>query len=296
MIVTSFDGKRVLFSAPPRRYYVAKVGVVVSEPAVLPPFTGKVVKSLLIRANPDLEKIFRQGVPGQPKPLHVTPLGYRGGRGRTIYLWKKAGDPEKVIIAQPGTRYFFIVSYSEEVADQVTEALLSLGETRLFNTRWITTGIETVMRILPSPEPPIRLEGARAVKVMLRTPVQPIDPYRKTMYKRLNVLPGIMFSYNAGEITRMYRRGPDYWRILDILNYVLAESRTYWKTIRQVDVQYDNKKIPALTGYIKYWVNLENTGQDEKLLVENILAHAEVMGAGSSRSIGLGHIEIKIEK
>ncbi len=294
MIVRSLDGKRLLFSAPPRTYYVARVGVVVSRHAVLPPFTGKVVKSLLIKSCPELEKVFREGVPGHPKPIHVTPLGYTGRDGKKVFLWKHTGREEKVMEAVPDKRYFFVVSYSEEIADIVPEALFGINDIELFNTRWTLTSIKIDSVSLPSRNPPISLSGVVAVKILMRTPVQPLDPYRKTIYKRLNIAPGILLSYNAGEITRMYRRGPEYWRVLDILNYVLTESKAFWKTVKQVDVIYDNKIIPALTGYAKYWVNLENTSNDEKLLVENILSHATVMGVGSSRSIGLGHIEIKI--
>jgi len=63
VIIASLDGKRLLYSAPPRRYYVARVGIVVSNPAILPSFTGKAVKSLLIKSNPELEN--RKGVPGR---------------------------------------------------------------------------------------------------------------------------------------------------------------------------------------------------------------------------------------
>jgi len=293
LIIASLDGKRLLYSAPPQRYYVAEVGVVVSNPAVLPSFTGKAVKSLLIKSNPELEKVFKEGLPDHPKPIHVTPIGYRDEKGRVIYLWKKGSD--KIMVVEPDKHYFFTVAYSEEIAKAVSEALLGLNDIELFNTRWIITDLNISYTVLPSDDPPIKLDDTVAVKIMLRTPVQPIDPYRKSMYKRLNIMPGVFFSYNAGEITRMYKRGPEYWRVLDILNYVLIESKTYWKTIRQVDVQYDNKQIPALTGYVKYWVNLENTSKTEKLLVENILSHAEIMGAGSSRSIGLGHIQVKTE-
>ncbi len=295
LIIKSLDSKRVLFSAPPRYYYVINVGVVVTNPAVLPSFSGKVVKSLLIKSNPLLEKIFRESIGGRPKPIHVSPLGYRGEKGKLVFLWKRSDAKNKVLEASPDIEYFFTVSCTEEIFEMVLEAVMSMNNVKLFNTEWIITEIDAKRYKLPDKNPIIRLEDAVAIKVMFRSPIQPIDPYRKSQYKRLNILPGILFSYNAGEITRMYRRGPDYWRVLDILNYVLIESKTYWKTVKQVNIIYDNKEIPALTGYVKYWVNLENTTEEEKLLVENILSHAQIIGAGSSRSIGLGHIEIKIE-
>lgn len=295
MIVSSLDGKRILFSTPPRNYYVIRVGLVVSKPAVIPPFSGKVVKSLLIKGNSLLNKIFTMGISGVPKPIHVSPIGYYDN-GRVVFLWKKSGD-DRVLEVVPDKEYFFIVSCSEEVYDEVFNAVLGLNSVELFNTEWIISTLEIESYRLPSENPLIRLDDAESVKIMFRSPVQPIDPYRKTGFKRLNIVPSILLSYNAGEITRMYRREPGFWRILDLLNYVLVETKTFWKTIRLVDVLYDkNRKIPALTGYVKYWVNLEDTGKDIKLIVENILSHAQIMGVGSSRSIGLGHIDIKIEK
>lgn len=295
MIDIGLDIEHVLFSAPSRRYYVVHVGITVTNPAVLPPFTGKVVKSLLIKSNPLLEKIFEESIPDQPKPIHVTPIGYYSRNG-VVYLWKRAGVNNGIITVKPDKKYFFTVSCSEEVSGMILEAVLGINSIKFFNTEWILTDLDVKTYKLPNNNPPIKLDNTDSVKVMFRTPVQPIDPYRKSKYKRLNILPGILFSYNAGEITKMYKRGPEYWRILDIINYVLIESKTYWKTVKQVEVLYEQKTIPALTGYVKYWINKENTSKKEKLLIENILSHAQIMGAGSSRAIGLGHIEIKTQQ
>ncbi len=293
LIVISFDGKRVLFSEPPRKFYMIHVSLHVSNPAILPPFTGKVVKSLLIKGNPDLEKVFKSSTPGYPKPIHITPLGYRRRDKSVVFLWKK--DRSRYIEAKPGRQYFFIVSCSEDVSTMVLDSIMEINGVKLFNTEWSIDAVTASTHDLPSSKPLVRLDNAKSVKIMFRTPVQPIDPYKKTIYKRMNILPGILLGYNAGEITRMYKRGPEYWRILDILNYVLTESITYWKTVKPIEILYDNKLIPTLTGYVKYWITLDGVDENSKILIENILSHAAIMGVGSSRSIGLGHIEIKVE-
>lgn len=293
----SLDGLRVLFSGAPRRYCRVVVWVSPVNDAVLPSFTGKVVKSLLIKANPLLERVFGRDSVYNPKPIHVTPLGYFGDKGSPRFLWKTFGRDE-VVVVRGGRSYFFRLGFDEAVESMVLEALHRLDGLELFNTKWYVLGFEVETVKLPTRNPRIRLDDAAVVKVMLRTPNAPLDPYKKTVYKRFLPLPSIMFAYNAGEITRMLQRGPDYWRLLDLLNLVLTETHYVWDTVKKIYYLYNGKKLPALIGYIKYMVNqqplLEN--RTLKLLIENILEHATIMGTGTSRANGLGHIEIKIEK
>lgn len=297
LIVSSLDGLRVLFSCAPRRYYRVVVWVSPVSDAVLPPFSGKVVKSLLIKANPLLGKVFGRDGAYTPKPIHITPLGYIDDNGSPRFLWKTP-DKKGAVAVRAGYTYFFRLGFDETIESMVFEALHSLDGVELFNTKWYVSGLEAETVKLPTRSPGLRLDDATAVKVMLRTPNTPLDPYKKTMYKRFLPLPSIMFAYNAGEITRILQRGPDYWRVLDLLNLVLTETHHVWDTVKKIHYLYDDKKPPALIGYIKYMVNQHPLKENPalKLLVENILEHATIMGTGTSRANGLGHVEIKVEK
>ncbi len=94
VLIGGFD--RILLSAAPRKYTLVEICLRVERNVVLPPFTGKVSKSLLIIGNSKLYDVFEKpfiveydGVKIQvPKPLRITPL-YVRNNDSLIYLWKK---------------------------------------------------------------------------------------------------------------------------------------------------------------------------------------------------------------
>jgi len=82
MLHSDLIGFRKLFESAPRLYYFGWVRLCVDGEAVLPPFTGKVVKSLLIKANPVLESVFEGKF--YPRPVRVSTLAMDLG-GRQVY-------------------------------------------------------------------------------------------------------------------------------------------------------------------------------------------------------------------
>lgn len=271
---------------------MARVVVVPDRDQVIPSFSGKVVKTLLISSNKSLEYIFNSKELN-PKPIHISPLGYVSENGKIVYLWKKAGDPSKLRIIS-GRKYFFYIGFEESIEHQVLDAVNSIDGVKVFNTRWSLEEIDYTSIEIPSEKPQYRIKGDY-IKVELRSPTNIIDPYKKSKYRRFLPLSGFLFAYNIGEVARILHRNDIYWELIRIFNTVLQETHHVWDTVKKIMYLYEGKAIPGLIGYIKYYIDKEYLEKNIniKLLIENTLTHATIMGVGSGRANGFGHITLK---
>ncbi len=293
MLVTDLVGSRRLFSSSPRKYYSADVVMRVSDGCVLPPFTGKVVKSLLMKASPDLQVVFESMY--RPKPISISTL-VKLADGRRVYLWKRS-DSNMVMKLDPGDRVGFHVGFTEDVADKVLDALGGLDGVELFKAKWFLEEYSLETYELPAREEDIpreyRVGTDYWVKVEFRTPTLFLDPYKASKIKRFLPLPGIVFSYNIGELLRM-EKNAEYIRMVDHMNALLNEPYTILETVKVVKYLYDGMSLPGVTGYAKYMIDYEYMVLTESVeFLENILLHAAVMGVGTSRANGFGYVTIK---
>ena len=295
---------RLLLSASPRRYMLLEVCVTPSRRVILPPFTGKVVKSLFVKANNVLENIFSKPLVLEidnvkvyvPKPIRVTPLYVRSSNGSTRFLWKKDLGGSKLCL-RGGQEACFLVGFEEQLEEEVFKGIMGLDNVELFDAKWSVSQVKVVYNYkLPSSEHDVRLDNATGIRLVFKSPVKLVDPWVKSRYGRFLPLAGVVFSYNIGELLRLWRRNTDYWTIVSLVSAVLRETYRVLETAKVVTYVYDGKKLPGLGGYVTYKVDVEllNNIQGLKYLVENILAHAKIMGVGSSRAIGLGHVEIRL--
>ncbi len=292
MLDTDIVGLRRLFEARPREYYYAWARVMPDNDVLLPPFTGKVVKSLLIRANPVVEEVFSGRY--TPKPIHLSTL-VRVEDGRLYYMWKKHGSEEASMRLGMGQEALFFLGFTEDIAHQVLDALANLDGVELFNVKWrlIEYGVESYR--LPTDSVPRKysLEGVEAVKIEFRTPTLLLDPYKKSRYRRFLPVPGIVFSYNIGDLLRM-ERGRDYLETVNLVNALLNETYSVLDTAKSIMYIYEGKKLPGLAGYVKYMIDWDMVKKtNARLLLENLLMHASIMGVGTSRANGFGHVTIK---
>ncbi len=288
----SLDISRVLYFSSPRTYFKAKITLSVENEVILPPFTGKVAKSLLIKGNDKLETIFKS--PNvNPKPIKVSPLGYLKN-GKEVFLWVMEKGKLDIIRVGPDREYFFYVGYEETISHMVEEALSNIDSKELFKTKWYVSSIEINSYTLPSEKGEYGILKSSEVKVSFRSPVNIVDPYRKSKFRRFLPVAGFLFSYNIGEIARLERDNKLYWILIDYTSAILQETHNVWDTVKKIYYIYDGEKIPGLTGYIKYYINhdLLESKRGLAVLIENILQHAEIMGVGSGRANGFGHVKI----
>lgn len=298
MLITDITGLRRLYESSPRKYGFIKVCVKPRDSVKLPVFTGKFVKSFLIEAGPKLGIIFEIRV--QPKPIAITTL-YRVFGDKRKFLWKIAGS-NKVFVAKAGEKLFFNIGCSEDVLSIILDTLTSIGSNgvSLFNTKWFLEEIEFTYYNLPIREnesipEDFRVDNKKSIKVEFRTPILLLDPFKKSRKRRFLPTPANVFSYNIGDLLRL-ERNQEYFNTVILIEAILNETYNVLKTAKPVKYVYENKELPGLTGYVKYIIDwdLVNT-TNSKLLLENILIHASIMGIGSSRANGFGYVTIKVE-
>ena len=296
----------MLLSATPRRYMLVEVCVSPSRGVVLPPFTGKVVKSLFVKANSVLENVFSKplvlkmdGVRiNVPKPIRITPLYIRSGDNGVRFLWKRSPSGNKLFLRE-GQKACFLIGFEEQLEEEVFNGIIGMDNIELFDAKWSVDEVKVIHNYrLPSDEHGVRLDGTGGLRIVFRSPAKLVDPWVKSRYGRFLPLAGVVFSYNIGELLRLWRRNTDYWTIVDLVSATLPETYRVLETAKVVTYVYDGKQLPGLGGYITYKINRELLDSVEglKQLIENIIAHARIMGVGSSRAIGLGHIEIRLLK
>lgn len=295
---------RLLLSASPRRYMLLEVCVKPSRRVVLPPFTGKVVKSLFVKANSVLENVFSKPLVLEvdnvrvhvPKPIRVTPLYVRSSNGGVRFLWKRDLGGVRLFLGED-REACFLVGFGEQLEEEIFKGVMGLDNVELFNAKWSVSQVRVIHNYrLPSREHGVRLDNATGIRLVFRSPVKLVDPWVKSKYGRFLPLAGVVFAYNIGELLRLWRRNTDYWAMVGLVSAVLRETYRVLETAKVTTYVYDGKKLPGLGGYITYRVDMEllENIQGLKNLVENIIAHARIMGVGSSRAMGLGHVEIKI--
>lgn len=278
----------------PRRYYKVRVCIRPAAPAVLPVFTGKVVKSLLIEANPNMRNVFESAF--NPKPVSISTL-YRFRGGKREYLWKRAGS-SKYPVVEPGEKLYFHIGFTEDVEPMVLEAVYGLNGVETAGIKWFLEEVELHSYELPAPSDKIpeeyRISGKHGVKIEFRTPVLLIDPYKKSRYKRFLPTPGNVFAYNIGDLLRL-ERGRDYINTVILVETVLNETYKVLETAKPVRYVYEGKELPGITGYVNYVFDWDFIKEKEiETFLENLLLHASIMGIGSSRASGFGHVTIKL--
>ncbi len=278
-------------------YYKAWIRVSVEcqgREVVLPPFTGKVVKSLLIKAYPGLEDVFTSTY--NPKPIHVSPLYYNGQ-----WLWKRWGREDRLSIPCNSIVGFHL-GFTEDIAEKTYSAMENLFGVKLYDAEWSITEFNTEKYELPSTDPGISIDDHDKVIVYFNSPAILVDPYKANPSNpRYLPLAGVLFSYNIGDLLRMrsreFRWKPEYWIAIDIINATLHEHRRILDYVKTVVYNYDGKKGYGIGGKAIYYITRRIINEKKwiKKLVENILVHASIMGVGSSRANGFGHVKIVLK-
>lgn len=264
------------------------------ENAVVPPFTSKVSKTILIQLLGDASLLSGLREPGGilRKPLVVSPV-LKGGKP----LFKVAGQ-DGFLVLRAGTRYSFKVSaIGEQAVGQVLSALMSRlsdnPDLKLFNTSISILGVDVILRDMAE----LGLPDAGAYRVVFRTPtmLQFPRPWRWRFKKvRYCLLPHphlIVWSLarHWNSLAPLSLR-LDAWKLSCYANYALVE------------VDYDLKPVTAIyekpasgpRGFVG-WALFEHRKGNEKLdrRLRTLLDYANYVGVGKSRSIGFGMVSVE---
>lgn len=278
-------------------------------------FTGKLVKTLVLRSNPDLSKFFEPSKAGPPKLIHISPLFRLDGndvRCEYSFVECRGGlmakcDGEPSIVSLDGVYGFYlgfhrdVASYSEVLSNLVNNIQ---GCFEFMNQKVCTEPLE--FEYVDAVAAGRRLAGevleTGGVKIVFSSPVMLRDPL-KPMGKFKSFTPTPMNVFATPIYSLLYARGlysVKRFRLeLLRLHRIFNETYTLFKSLRLKWVYYNLKPEPALTGFVNYRLNRDYLGflREKGVVVEewlgSILAYTIALGVGAGRATGFGHVSIK---
>lgn len=287
-------------------------------------FTGKLVKSLLIDANPQLKEVFAKVRGVEPKLMHITPL-YTVSNGKTKCLYSyasinmKDGAVKKHRIALKNGMYKFYIGFIEKQFrnvkkglgnavnfDLIYNTLLNIGGTHVFGKYSVKVDLASinVVDIHTYTNNIVRefLKYEGKLKIIFSSPTLLRDPLRTSKHKSL--VPTVLNIFSTPVYITSYLRGEHKRKIvmstLILLHRLLNEPYSVLNTVSIKWVVYDRTKqpIPALTGYVNLHLNkayyeVYNRKYNLEELLREILTVMSALGTGTSRATGFGHITIQ---
>jgi len=283
-------------------------------------FTGKLVKSFLIDANPKLKTLFIKTKGITPKLIHITPLfKIENGKVKCIYSeaknLKKNGREVKIItpITVNGT-YTFYIGFLERAHKEGFKDSLSFEE--IYNTLLDINGVHVFKKTK------FRVEllsinivdvhrlsetlakdtiGNGKVRIIFASPTLLRDPLRTSKHKSLLASPLNIFSTPV--FIHLYVSGTyikkKYMKTLLLLHRLLNEPYSIYDTVHIKWIYYEKNPIPTIIGYINLHLNksyyeIYSRKYDIENLLKTIYTYMLTLGTGTSRATGFGHIIIKI--
>lgn len=265
-------------------------------------FTGKLVKSLIIDANPVLKKFFEKTPGGVPKLVHITPLYVELGKVRCIHSLSGIDD---------GGRFTFYVGFIEsETTDSpsfndIYNAVLNITGRHRFRDKVLNIELLSIESVDVNSNVKDIVSGLiknGKLKVIFASPTLLKDPFRVSKHKSLTPTPINIFStpvYINLYLSGRLKQKP-FIRTLIILHRLLNEPYSIHRTVKVIKIKYDEDKnpIPALIGYVNLFFNKEyyeqytSRGINIEKLLQETLSTMLTLGTGTSRATGFGHVAI----
>lgn len=258
-------------------------------------YSSKLVKRLLITANPAVKEMFvpKRGV--VPKLQHITPLYINiEGKTKTILYVDQVRE---------GQLYTFYVGLAET---EGTVPLIDAIYCTLYVDRIEFSKVRIKTNVGKIIEEDLQslihktintMKTARRVKLVFASPTVLRDPLVPSKYKTL--IPSVFNLFSTPVYITLYLKGSLRKRTLIKsllrLHKALSIPPTYLNTIKKINLQYEpGRKVPALIGYINLHYNPENDPEGVSLsILEKILPATLALGTGVGRAAGLGHITFK---
>jgi len=200
----------------------AEVFVSPDDNVIIPPFSSKVGKSLLL----------------SPSNVSISPLKYNNK-----YLIKYSDSPIYLEVFS-GKIYSFEVGGEKE---SVVKALTQLDNKKVFNTFWRVKNVK-----IHEVEIDFLLEN---FEVEILTPALIVSPYYKSKRKVFTNKAEYVFFNNLIDVTGL-KRGDE--RLVDYLSVLGSALWEEPSVMRYVKVIYAGKTVIGLTGKLRYSVVAED--------------------------------------
>jgi hypothetical protein len=309
---------------------VIKASVTFERDLYVKDYTAKLVKSLLISGNPELGELFSRAMAFPPKPIHLTPLyTHRIGREnqkRYIEPVYAKYIPSKPIAKPPdvnklrpvrieaGKEYFFYIGTNIKLMDNI---LLSLSNVNKFIFGNDVVAINQLRYEIEYVNVEKKAEEIRSIleasnkgymKVIFNAPTLLKDPLvitRRKKRKLLLPLPEAVLSTSFFmTLIDMGRvRSSFFITCMRYIKSIFDIPYTVLKTINLVWYVYDNELLPALIGYVKYYIDSQLLRRIQKVvemkhnldftdLLSKSMVLAQIYGSGDGRATGFGHVSI----
>jgi len=275
-------------------------------------FTGKLVKSLLIDANPKLKPLFRKERGALPKLIHITPL-YREKDKKCIYSWAELDEKKRVRRVHKVSLngfYSFYLGFIETqhndllTFDNVYNAILNISGKHKFKKNIIN------VEFLSAQQYDIPLYARQVIKDLLRkrkakivfsSPTLLRDPIRTSKYKSL--VPNPINVFSTPIYIYLYLRGSLRTKLFKtmctMLHRIFNETYSLYKTTKIRWIIYNENKnpIPTIIGYVNFYLNEDYYERYNRMInletyLQKILEIIMTLGTGTSRATGFGHILI----
>jgi len=281
-------------------------------------FTGKLVKSLLIDANPQLKEVFAKVRGIQPKLIHITPLyEISNGKIKCLYSYAIVDMKNRIVkkyktILRSGVYRFYIGFIEDDVNgavnfDAIYNTLLNISGLHRFRRHNVKIDLVSIdiiniyTHIRNLVKELLRSKGK--LRIIFSSPTLLRDPLRMNKQKSLIPTPMNIFStpvyitsYLLGELKRK-----TIIETLVLLHRLLNEPYSIYNTVSIKWVIYDKSKqpIPTITGYVNLHLNeTYYESYSKKLnieeLLEKIFTITSTLGTGTSRAAGFGHTILQL--
>jgi len=278
-------------------------------------FTGKLVKTIILRSNPSLSKFFEPSKAGPPKLVHVSPLFRLEANGiKCEYSSVDCGrglmakcDGEPSIVSLDGIYRFYLGLHRDvaHYADVLSNLINNIQGCFEFMDQKVCVEpleFEYVDAVAAGNRLAREVLESGGVKIVFSSPVMLRDPF-KLASKFKSFVPTPMNVFAAPLYSLLYARGlygiKRFRLELLRLHRIFNETYTLFKSLRLKWVYYNLKPEPALTGFVNYRLNRDYLSllREKGIAVEewlgNILAYTIALGVGVGRATGFGHVSIK---
>lgn len=270
--------------------YAVKVRfrVVFEREVILPPFTSKASKTMVIRALESSR--FKAALPdrGSRKPYMVTPL-FRGGEPLI-----KLDEPSGVFTARPGEDYWFELRLVGDVLPLITSIASASSYVDVFNSKAHLQVDHVVFKSFEQ----MGVDGdAKLVRVDALTPVLLRVPTPRGVEPKHSLFPiPSLMMYSLAIHWNKYAPGdlkiPDVQALASYADQAMVEVDY---KLRPCTAIYDERRRPR--GFIGWTLfKLRNLDDSLHRQLLKLLDYADYVGIGRSKSIGFGMVKVKWEK
>ncbi len=264
-----------------------RFNVVPAEDIIIPPFSSKVSKTILIRVIPELESLFNEKE--AVKPIVTSPI-FREGKPLVKY---KDGE-DKPLALFSNTPYYFETTLIGDLTFKLTDILTNLIDRKVevYNGKIRIADVQVEVKSFDQ----LSFPSSSYVRFDFLTPILLTLPLSKEKY-------GYVRHFLFPHPYLMFYSLIMHWnKFAPRENIILAPSklaRYGYYTLLEADydiqpktVIYDSSRKPR--GFVG-WAIFERKTKKRKydLLISKLLDYANYVGIGRSRTIGFGKVIIK---